>query len=85
MNKEELFNAFKVLFPNWAEHVEAYRKIGSRTLAIKFRFVESLHDENGIETSRVFLYVDENNWQFGTKLWRKRPEMKKKKEDNKNE
>lgn len=73
MGKEELFEVFKDMFPIWAGEVTSYKKIGSRTLAIKF--------EDG--TSRVFLYVNDNNWQFGTKLWRKRPERlcKQNKED----
>lgn len=63
MNKEQIFEAFKKMFPQWAANVVSFKKIGSRCLAIFF-------NDN---TSLVFLYIDENNWQFGTKLWRKRP------------
>lgn len=77
MNKEQLFEAFQQLFPEWAKKATTYKKIGSKTLAIKFE--EPVDDQKATETSRVFLYNDLNNWQFGTKLWRKRPERKEKK------
>lgn len=64
MNKEELYAAFEEMFPDWADKVTSYKKIGSKCLSIRFR--------NG--TSRIFLFNNPNNWQFGTKLWRKRPE-----------
>ena len=85
MSKEQLFDAFKELFQDWAKKATSYKKIGSKTLAIKFE--ESVDDEKAMETSRVFLYNDPNNWQFGTKLWRKRPEkmQKKNKEVKKDE
>lgn len=85
MNKEQLFDAFKELFPDWAKKVISYKKIGSKTLAIKF--VTSVEENKVNEESRVFLYNDPNNWQFGTKLWRKRPEhlQKKSKEVKKDE
>lgn len=85
MNKEQLFEAFKELFPDWAKKATSYKKIGSKALAIKFE--ESVDDQKAMETSRVFLYNDPNNWQFGTKLWRKRPEhlQKKSKEVKKDE
>lgn len=77
MTKEELFEVFSRMFPEFAKKATSYKKIGSRVLAIKF--VEEIVDRKIIETSRVFLYIDENNWQFGTKLWRKRPERLNKK------
>ena len=85
MNKEQLVDAFKELFPDWAKKVISYKKIGSKTLAIKF--VTSVEENKVNEESRVFLYNDPNNWQFGTKLWRKRPEhlQKKSKEVKKDE
>lgn len=85
MSKEQLFDAFKELFPDWAKKVISYKKIGSKTLAIKF--VTSVEENKVNEESRVFLYNDPNNWQFGTKLWRKRPEhlQKKSKEVKKDE
>lgn len=82
MNKEELFKAFVALFPNWETSVISYKKIGSKTLAIKFSRQSLLEetDQNDTEISRVFLYIDPNNWQFGTKLWRKRPDKLQKKD-----
>ena len=70
MNKEQLFEAFVQLFPDWAKYAKSYKKIGSKCLAIKFH--------NGI--SRVFLYNDENNWKFVNKMWRKRPDKIQKEE-----
>lgn len=69
MTKEQLFDAFKILFPNFVEGVKSYRKIGSKTIAIEFKEGKS----------RVFLFVDNDNWHFGTKLWRKRPDVLTKK------
>ncbi len=69
MNKDQLFAAFKELFPVWAKLATSYKKIGSKTLVIKFKKLEGEGEE-----SRVFLYAGPDNWQFGTKLWRKRPE-----------
>lgn len=84
MNKDELFEVFKDMFPNWVDKVVDYRKIGSRVLAITFK-IEGGNNTTG-EVSRVFLYVSPENWQFGTKLWRKRPErLTNKKEDDQND
>lgn len=77
MNKDQLFEAFQELFPGWAKKATSYKKIGSKTLAINFAIY--LNGEKVTEVSRVFLYVDPSNWQFGTKLWRKRPARTKKK------
>lgn len=70
MTKDQLFEAFEQMFPDWAKRVTGYKKIGSKTLAM------IIADENvsGHTVSRVFLYNGPDNWQFGTKLWRKRPE-----------
>lgn len=75
MSKEELYAAFEELFPDWAKKVTSCKKIGSKCLAIRFN--------NG--TSRVFLFENPNNWTFGTKLWRKRPDKlgENKKNENK--
>lgn len=72
-SKEELFAEFTKMFPLWAEKATDYKKIGSRALCIFFK--------TGTvgEVSRVFLYYDENNWQFGTKMWRKVPNHVRKK------
>lgn len=78
MSKEELMAAFRVLFPYWYVKVRHYKKIGSHTLAIQF--VDNV-DGKFCSYSRVFLYYGPDNWQFGTKLWRKRPAPIKKEED----
>lgn len=77
MNKEQLFEKFEELFPDWAPRVKSYKKIGSRTLAITFTKKEENKEPR--EVSRVFLYGGTENWHFGTKLWRKRPEKTKRK------
>lgn len=71
MSKEELFKVFSCMFPEWGKMATRYKKIGSCVLAIWF-----VDPETGKEGSRVFFYRNRNNWQFGTKLWRKRPERK---------
>ena len=71
MSREELFAAFEELFPDWAKRATSYKKIGSKCLAIRFN--------NG--TSRVFFFENPNNWHFGTKLWRKRPDEAEKKKE----
>ena len=73
MNKEQLLEKFKLMFPSWAPHIASYKKIGSKTLAIEFNIGPVK------KVSRVFLYNNPDNWQFGTKLWRKRPKKMKKK------
>lgn len=78
MNKDELFQVFHEMFPDYAKNVTSYKKTGSRTLAVKFK--QEVDDQKETEVSRVFLYINPNNWQFGTKLWRKKPEHLKKKE-----
>lgn len=73
MNKDELFAKFRELFPSWKECVVSYKKMGSKCLVVKTQ-----------TTSLVFLYYGPDNWQFGTKLWRKRPEKIEKKEESQN-
>lgn len=82
MTKEELFDNFKILFPDQVNRVVSYKKIGSKSLAIRIaKYITTSGAVSEDSDSRVFLYYDPNDWQFGTKLWRKRPERKKKKED----
>lgn len=76
MRKEELFAKFQLMFPDWAKCVVSYKKIGPKVLAMDFVFEKNLEEPK--KCSRVFLYISEDNWQFGTKLWRKRPEFIKK-------
>lgn len=65
MTGEDLYNAFKEMFPDYADKTIAYKKIGSRTLSILTEVSEKTF---------VFLYISDDNWHFGTKLWRKRPD-----------
>lgn len=76
MNKEELFKMFVDLFPELQVYVVTYKKIGSKCLAITF-CERGAHFGAPIgiaDSTRIFLYSGPDNWQFGTKLWRKRPE-----------
>lgn len=66
MTKEFIFDRFKEMFPDFAARVKTYKKIGSKTISLKY--------ENG--NTRTFLYNNPNNWNFGTKPWRKKPEPK---------
>lgn len=63
MRKFELIDNFCRLFPNFANEATGFKKIGSNVIVVKFENAKSL----------VFLYVSDENWSFGTKLWRKRP------------
>lgn len=75
MSKEDLILEFERLFPNFAKRVTRYKKTGSKTLAMVI-----VDDQNpNIAKSRIFFYDNPDNWQFGTKLWRKRPERVPKK------
>lgn len=64
MTDEELLEKFKEFFQEYEALVRTYKRIGSRALALTLVDDESL----------VWLYIDDHNWQFGTKLWRKPPE-----------
>lgn len=66
MTKDELFIRFVTLFPYWKSEVRSYKKIGSKCISIEF--IDG--------TSKVFLYYSPDNWNFGTKLWRKKPQNK---------
>lgn len=88
MDKEELFSKFIEMYPEWSRGAISYKKIGSKTLAITFD--SNLVPDCGVlmrdgRCSRVFLYNNPSDWQFGTKLWRRRPRHLDKKEEIKNE
>lgn len=72
MKKQELFDIFRMLFPNWVDNgqVKKYKKIGPNALVITF--------ETGLkeDVTRVFLYNSGDDWQFGTKLWRNKPKRR---------
>lgn len=64
MTKEVIFGKFAEMFPLIAPDVKSYKKIGSKTISIRMN--------NG--KTRTFLYNNPDNWNFGTKPWRKKPE-----------
>lgn len=64
MNKDELFSKFKECFPNFALFTKEYKKVGSKTISIKLE---------GKERPLYFLYNNPDNWNFGTKPWRAKP------------
>ncbi len=72
ISRNELLDQFKKMFPNYADDVISCKRLGSRAIAIKFK--NDQNNGNDSVKSRVFLYINENNWSFGTKLWRKRPD-----------
>lgn len=76
MSKEELMAAFERLFPNWIKDVVSYKKIGSKCLSICFKRVDVQRPSYTKVSmyTRVFLYKNDNDWHFGTKLYRKRPD-----------
>lgn len=83
---KELYAKFELMFPKLAEDATGCSRIGSRVISIRFKNPE---DENN-DKSLVFLYINDNNWQLGTKLWRKRPNFLSnknniKKEEDQNE
>lgn len=63
MKKEEIFDNFVRLFPDYAKYVKKYKKLGSKMIG--------LETEKGERLS--FLYMGKGNWNFGTKPWRKKP------------
>lgn len=64
---KELMTAFETHFPDWAANVEAYRPFQRDAIIILF---------NGGK-SRIFFYKSPEDWSFGTKLYRARPDRKK--------
>lgn len=64
MSKSDIFNYFQAMFPDLSTAVISFKKIGSKTISLNMRNGKSL----------VFLYSDKDNWNLGTKQWRKRPE-----------
>lgn len=66
MDKDSLFEKFKELFPIWSKLTSHYEKIGTETLRLQIKhFGDTLIDLG--ESTMVFMYVDENNWYFGTR------------------
>lgn len=63
MKGSMIYANFKRLFPEKVENVISYKKIGSSAI--------SLIENSG--KSYVFLYISDENWTLGTKLWRRPP------------
>lgn len=86
MTRDNIWEGFIKLFPYLSDRVERYTKIGSKTI--------KLHMKNN--STLIFLYIDPNDWTFGTRVWRNKPRKLKadfsdienelnKKEDTNNE
>ena len=63
MRKEDIYKVFTNMFPEYEDRVVSYRKIGSKMIGLEM--------EGGLKLS--FLYMGHNNWNLGTKPWRKKP------------
>lgn len=75
MTTDELYNRFVSLFPVYKAGIIYCEKIGAR--AIKITLIGG--------RIRYFIWYNDENWTFGTKLYRKRPEKQKKVEAKKKE
>jgi hypothetical protein len=64
MKRAEIEKKFMDLFPRYFTRVKYVKKVGSKTIALTFE------DDSVL----FFLYVDDKNWNFGTKQWRKKPD-----------
>jgi len=80
MTKEQIWDGFTQLFPDYVDKVEKYEKIGSKS--IKLTLNATVPDTEEHKTL-IFLYNDIWDWTFGTKVWRKKPRVIGK--ENKNE
>ena len=65
MSELDLLQKFHELFPNHAQNLESYTRTGANILSIRLK---------NTDKSLVFLYNNEQNWTFGTKLYRRVPE-----------
>lgn len=63
-----LYKQFEVMFPEYASHAREFRPIGYNAISIDF---------GDYMLSKVFCYINDNTWHFGTKLWWPKPERKK--------
>lgn len=71
MKMNDIYYAFKTLFPEIAEHVINYEKFGSRMIKLYF-------DDQQI---KYFLYTNPFDWNFGTQPYRRKPDPNYKKEE----
>lgn len=72
MQRDNIWEGFKKLFPDYVPKVETYWKIGSKSIKLKMKTAEGEK-----EKFLIFLYNDPWDWTFGTKVWRKRPKSMK--------
>ena len=68
MTKDKIVDSCQKMFPEWSKNAINITKIGSRAIRLDY--------EN--QPSIIFMYTDDGDWTFGTKIWRHRPGMKKK-------
>lgn len=73
MKNAELFEIFKGMFPDFAKCAKGSKLIGSKAISIEM--------ENG--KSLIFMYYGQDNWSFGTKVWRRKPDPTPKKPKDK--
>lgn len=67
MTGAQIFQEFCNLFPDYAVTANGYEKIGSK--AIKLSYNGGLHH-------LIFMYKGDDDWTFGTRVWRKKPVKK---------
>ena len=70
MQRDNIWDGFTKLFPDYKEKVESYRKVGSKTLKLKMK------TDDGSDKFLFFLYNDPWDWTFGSKVWRTKPRKK---------
>ena len=66
MKGADIYQKFCTMFPFYAEAADGYKKIGSKT--IKLEYTDN--------TSLIFMYKGDNDWTFGTRVWRRKPVKK---------
>lgn len=70
MKGAEIFQEFCTLFPDYAEAADGYKKIGSKTIKLEFT------DNGKALKPLIFMYKGDNDWTFGTRVWRRKPVKK---------
>ena len=68
MQRDNIWEAFKNLFPDWEEKVESYKKIGSKSIKLKIKRPEGEEPKY-----LIFLYNDPWNWTYGSNIYRRKP------------
>lgn len=71
MTKDNIWEGFVKLFPDYVGKVESYVKIGSKSIKLKMKT-----PEGAPEKYLIFLYNDPWDWTFGSKIWRSKPKKK---------